>query len=76
MTSLDQRMDDLLGPVEADPAGCPVFLEMTEAMACRVVEGLRWALYGGAQPPDGRRALLLVLDSIDLALSHHEEHSP
>lgn len=68
-TTLDQRIDDLLGDEPGDTCAHPVILEMDEHTAIVVVEGLRWALYGGAQPADGRRSLLLVLDSIQCALA-------
>lgn len=71
---LDQRIDALLGDEITDADECPVILEMGEETARMVVEGLRWALYGGAQPPGGRRALLVTLDAITEALAGHIEH--
>ncbi len=73
--NLDERMAELIGPADDvapdhDTDACPVILEITPSAARVLVEGLRWALYGGAPPPDGRRALLLVLDGITAALAH------
>lgn len=73
--NLDERMAELIGPADDvtsahDADACPVILEITPSTALVLVEGLRWALYGGAPPPDGRRALLLVLDGITAALAH------
>lgn len=73
-TTLDQRIDELLGDEITDTDECPVFLEMSEATAAVLVEGLRWALYGGAPPPGGRRALLVTLDAITAALADHIDH--
>lgn len=68
-TALDQRIDALLGDVATEDADCPVFLEMSEATASAVIESLRWALYGGRQPDYGRKALLVVMDALVLAIS-------
>lgn len=73
-TALDQRIDALLGDERSENATCPVFVEMSEATAVVVIDALRWALYGGAQPPCGRKALLVVLDALMLATS--TEHDP
>lgn len=68
--SLDQRMAELLGDeLEPDEHTCPVFLEMPPETARVVAEGLRCALYGGAWPRGGRRALLLVMDGLTEALA-------
>lgn len=73
--SLDQRIDELLGDDKgAAGEGCPVVLEMNETLASNIVEGLRWALYGGQAPVHGRRSLLVLLDAITLAFAQHEDH--
>lgn len=73
MTPLDQRIDDLLGdavqPSPAEDSTAPVFVEMSEGTASVIVEGLRWALYGGKPPPGGRRSLLILLDALTTALA-------
>ncbi len=69
---LDARIDEALG--EEPAATCPVFVEMDEATAKRIVDALRWALYGGQEPPGGRKALLITLDALTLCLSAHEPH--
>lgn len=70
--SLENRINDLLGDEPAEVEGeheCPIFLEMSPATARVLVEGLRWALYGGTPPPDGRRSLLILLDGITTGLA-------
>lgn len=71
MTALDQRMEELLGPM-GELHDCDtdhIFLEFNEPTARAIVDALRWALYGGARPPGARRALVAVLDGIVLGLS-------
>ncbi len=68
--TLDQRIAALIGPDEVVTAhDCPVFLEMSPETAERIIDALRWALYGGTPPPDGRKALLVVLDALVLGLA-------
>ena len=68
--TLDERMDELLGPLEVvDDDACPLFLEMSDETAAALVEGLRCALYGGKMAPLARRALLVTLDAITAELA-------
>lgn len=75
MTDIAQRIDALLGDEGGKPVDCPVFLEMSEATAGVIVESLRWTLYGGAEPANGRRSLLVVLDALTQALAGHADHA-
>lgn len=67
--TLDRRIDEALGGEACAECEPHVHLELSEDCAGAMVEALRWALYGGAAPPDGRRALLVMLDALTLGMS-------